>query len=352
MTNKYPELDAAIEKSKIQKKNIYQPSAFWEDAANKIVQDIEAGGIGNFRRLKTPLGFFVPTYGIPANSFTSEIADGVLDYIKKKGTNKQLLAMQTFLRGFLQAESDYKVFISSDQQMKEPILFSFSESQYGNPIEQFEFQGRRYSRSALNYILGICFLKKYLTDNEPIHTVLEIGGGFGTLGEILKQSRNIKYIDIDIPPVSYIAWDYLRHNYQGSDIEPYVNHHREIQIKDLKKCSVFNAWDIEILYGKVDLFVNFISFQEMEPFIVENYLSHVKRLRPTWVLLRNMREGKQVKTGPDKTGVDCPIKKDDYTKLLSDTHELIASNVVPFGYKTVDGFHSELLLFRQKRMEK
>ena len=41
--------------------------------------------------------------------------------------------------------------------------------------------------------MGICFLKKHLDKNEKINTVLEIGGGFGTLGEILSftETSNI-----------------------------------------------------------------------------------------------------------------------------------------------------------------
>jgi hypothetical protein len=59
-----------------------------------------------------------------------------------------------------------------------------------------------------------------------------------------------------------------------------------------------------------------------------------------------MREGKQIKT-TEKTGVEVPIKHEDYLNMLPD-YELIESNVHPFGYQTVDGFHSELLLLRKK----
>ena len=46
-------------------------------------------------------------------------------------------------------------------------------------------------------------------------------------------------------------------------------------------------------------------------------------------------------------GVKIPIKTDDYLKIIGDKYLLLAKNVFPFGYKTVDGFHSELLLFRR-----
>ena len=97
----------------------------------------------------------------------------------------------------------------------------------------------------------------------------------------------------------------------------------------------------------MDLFVNFISFQEMEPHIVKNYLDQVTRLNAKWILLRNMREGKQVRKDKHSVGVETPMRSDDYKAILSE-YELVDRNVVPFGYRTVDNFHSELLILKHK----
>ena len=114
---------------------------------------------------------------------------------------------------------------------------------------------------------------------------------------------------------------------------------------DLKNASVLCSWQIEQLQGEVDLFVNFISFQEMEPDVVANYLNQVDRLKSRWVLLRNMREGKQIQKD-GHVGVKTPIRSDDYVQMLPN-YQLVARNVHPFGYETVDGFHSELQLFKR-----
>jgi hypothetical protein len=105
---------------------------------------------------------------------------------------------------------------------------------------------------------------------------------------------------------------------------------------------------MEKLSGEIDLFVNFISFKEMEPDIVKNYLNHVARLSSTWVLLRNTRKGKNIKKANCSGGVEIPIFSYDYVAMLPD-YDLIERNVIPFGYKTVDKFHSELLLFKHKK---
>ncbi len=348
MKHKYPELDWALEKSLLQDE-LYRPSSFWKNVTKEIVRLIELHGIENFRTHNTIFSYFAPTYGVPCNSFNQQIVDHITGLLQSTGNKKQQLAMQEFLSGYFHALSDYRVFSASDDNQKQPCLQSFSESDYGKPNEQFEFDGKKFSRSALNYLTGLCFLKKHISADDEIATVMEIGGGFGTLGEILFHFGDSKYINIDIPPVSFVSWSYLSHLYGESGIEPYQNTKGIIDIGALRPCTVLNTWDIETLRGNIDLFVNFISFQEMEPAIVANYLSHIKQLNPKYILLRNMREGKQKKLSEAGHGVEQPILKDDYMKMIDDTHLLIASNVIPFGYKTVDGYHSELMLFKNKR---
>jgi len=48
---------------------------------------------------------------------------------------------------------------ASEQTGDLPDLLGFSESQIGQPVEQWQWNSHRYSRSALNYLLGLSFLK-------------------------------------------------------------------------------------------------------------------------------------------------------------------------------------------------
>lgn len=83
----------------------------------------------------------------------------------------------------------------------------------------------------------------------------------------------------------------------------------------------------------------------MEPNVVENYLQKIAELKPKYLLLRNMREGKNILT-ERRIGVMNPIKSTDYSKYLK-TYKLIDSDVNTFGYKTVDGFHSEVSIYKR-----
>ena len=83
----------------------------------------------------------------------------------------------------------------------------------------------------------------------------------------------------------------------------------------------------------------------MEPAIVKNYLEKIKSLGTKVILLRNLREGKQVKKGTE-LGVESPTLRDHYINFLEE-YKLIASDAHRWGYTTHDGYHSELLLFKK-----
>jgi putative sugar O-methyltransferase len=348
----YPELEVAREDMKTQS-SLYQPSLFWSDASAVIVEELCQHGVENFRRLRKPMGFFAPTYGVPGNSLTAEQVGQIESEFQGRypAAKKQSLTLRHHLSGEAQALADYRVLLAADEVNQLPHLDTFSESNYGDPVEHFEFGGRRFSRSALNYLLGLAFLKKHLKGQDVPRVVMEIGGGFGTLGEVMAASgiENFRYVDLDIPPTSFVAQSYLCGVFGSDQVSTYADTRdlEVIEIEALRPLSTLCAWQIEKLRGKVDLFVNSISFQEMEPLIVRNYLHHDDRLGAKYVLLRNLREGKPIKTDQIAHGVEIPILGGDYDVFLK-RYDLMATNVHPFGYRTVDGFHSELRLYKRQ----
>ena len=344
----FAELDLTLQDAEKQPE-LYRATSFWRAASLRIADELKASGIENFRRIKSALGYFVPNFGPPTNSFSVEHVESLMQHARHelKVSDKTLRTLDQYLSGYFHARSDYRVLKASDTQDKKPFLHDFSESEFGRPVEQFEFDGKRFSRSSLNYLLGLSMLKQQV-DTGSIRTVLEIGGGFGTLGEILAQSGlpQVRYIDVDIPPTQFVAAQYLSHVLGRDRVAGYSDtRDRTIDIAGLPTATVLCNWQIEQLKGHVDLFVNFISFQEMEPHVVRNYLHHVDRLQARWILLRNMREGKQKRTATSH-GVETPILSDDYIRMLGH-YKLIARNVHPFGFETADGFNSELLLLER-----
>ena len=335
---------------------LYQPGKFWREASKDMLEELSQHGISSFRSLKTSQNFFAPTYGVPGNALTEAQVEQLKQTIEEQSSSsKQRDYIAEFLSGYSAALSDYRTLLASEycpesESESEPKinLLKFSESNVGQPTEQFEFEGNQYSRSALNYLLGLSFLRKY-TELSEIKTVMEIGGGFGTLGEIVHQVMpKTKYIDIDIPPTLCCSTYYLKEVVGENRVttEQDIESAEKINIDKLKRISLLPSWKIEEIEGKIDLFVNFISFQEMEPDIVTNYLKQVVRLNANWIMLRNMREGKQLST-EHRIGVESPIYSEDYVKMLPN-YKLVATNVWPYGFKTVDGYHSEIMLFKRR----
>ena len=330
---------------------IYQPTQFWRKAARTIADELRAKNVSNFRRLDSPLMYFVPTFGFPGWWDSPEKYAAVLRELQPLVVEDPRLLTRTrrFLSGFEDACADYRVFLASCDD-KPLHIAKASESMVGNPSEQHEFGGARFSRSMLNYLLGLCFLKRHV-NTADIKVVMEIGGGFGSLGEILHcDPRNgCFYLDVDIPPPAFAATYYLQGVLGGKNVGDYneLAPQGSIEMGDLRrrfKAAVICPWQLPKVSGSVDLFVNFISFQEMEPEVVKHYLDHVDRLQTRFVLLRNLREGKQKAKNPDDVGVREPIRGVDYDAFLPN-YRLAATNTEPFGYKTPDGFHSELRLY-------
>ena len=192
------------------------------------------------------------------------------------------------------------------------------------------------------------FLKKKINNFTP-KTFLEIGGGFGILGEILKHSgiKGLRYINLDLPPLSLLSEIYLSKVYSKNEITNTKKlGNQNIKISNLKKITCLNSWQIEKLKGKIDLFINFISFQEMEPHIVKNYLKKIIALKPKYILLRNLREGKQIKK-ENKIGVKKATKKKDYINFLKNYYSLLSCDVEQFGYHTFDNYNSEVIIFKK-----
>ena len=328
---------------------IYQPSLFWREALIKIEQSVKLNGMHGFRANKTNLKFFVPTYGCPFNRLSAKSISETFDTIGKPLNQKQKRFVENKFNGYDHALSDYRAFKIANDGRDLLGLLNFSESKIGNPIEHFSFENKWFSRSSLNYLLGLSFLCSIAPDFKP-RKILEIGGGFGTLAEILAKSnlKEFQYLGLDLPVMTNIARNYFSSCFDVPKSKPITKKKltEAFTFDDLLQFSFLPNWKIEDLRGSIDLFVNFISFQEMEPHIVSNYILHVQRLSPKWVLLRNLREGKQLASGK-KVGVNHKVLTKDYLEYFYN-YELIKSSVLEYGFETPDGFNSELLVLKKR----
>lgn len=335
---------------------IYRPTKFWQLWMDNFKKDIEDYGFEKFKSAPSCLSMFVSNYGYPFNEVDHELKREFREFGETRNlSQKQLAFLEFYLTGEMNAFSDFRVLKASDNGPACGLDFSkFTEGDVGAPMEQFNFDGRILSRNSLNYLLMMVFLRRIMINFTP-RVVLEIGGGWGSLGEILQKSKteSMKYINIDIPPTSCFSNFYLRETFGRNSVMGYMELHEceEISVSKLGDLTVLPSWTLDRIRGKIDLFVNSISFQEMEPKVVRKYLEKVIGLQPRYVMMRNLREGKNT-VASDNVGsrVDEAVKREFYVNNLSaNGYSLVEDNVVPFGRKTLDGFHSEILIFEQKK---
>jgi putative sugar O-methyltransferase len=333
--------------------DLYKPTTFWREASKIIIDELKHKDIKDFRTFDSALNMFVPTYAFPMYLKNTQLFNETKQALKNATDDiKSNIKLDMLIRGEMQAFADYRVFVASDID-KPPFINKVSESNIGNPLEQFKFDGKKFSRSTLNYLLGLSFLKKHV-DTSNIRNVFEIGGGFGTLGEILltDERNDCFYINADIPPVAFISGYYLKELLGNNNIANYhdlknLNKLNISKLRDQYKAINICSWQVPKLQGKIDLFVNFISFQEMEPNVVKNYCEHINRLSPKYILLRNIKEGKRKQDANFVYGVKDPIKGENYDEFLPN-YKLMATDESIFGFKTEDGFHSQLRLYVNK----
>jgi len=337
---------------------LYRPTRFWIEASKLILRDLQRHGVSSFRSHRSARRMYVPQYA------NRPLTVALRNLLAMAGLLGRLVGIQprrieiakrlllNAVDGTNQAFADYRVLVAAESD-RPPRLLGLSESQYGSPPEHYCFDGHRYSESFLRYLVGLAYLKK-MVDTERFESALEIGGGYGTLGEILLScgEREYFYVNVDIPPLSFISTRYLQGVFGADAVASYAET-RDMECIDLDdlrrryRAVVLCSWQLPRVRGAVDLFVNIASFQEMEPRVVENYVRHVQPLTRRWALLRNRARGKPVVTASGGIGVDTPTVRTHYLDYFAE-FDLVASDATTSGTPNLDGNPTETMVLRRK----
>jgi len=219
------------------------------------------------------------------------------------------------------------------------ILSKVEDDCIGNPIS-YEFNERKYSSNILHQICLLSLLFHFEGSSKSFKKILEIGGGYGALPEILFKYNNgeIEYlVEVDIPPLVYITTQYLKAVFPDKVIDyREIKNMQTITQSDINgKILVIPPWVLPSLNVDFDLFWNSASFQEMEYNVVDNYLDIICK-KANNIFINTLTEGHKKGAG----GQLEPI-----------TFQWICSKIVSMGYiqqqfnrecveKTV--FHTEL----------
>jgi len=277
---------------------LYRPTNFWQPGMRQLLSDMDELGLQRFKSWPTAQYWFYPTYGANVRPETTAAA-------LERAVEVQPAVHQPWLRealsGAAEARRDLEVVRIMWDHRRWPFkVMGRGESRVGEPPQYFRLDGskRGWTKPYLNYLLCMAALSRHV--DRPPRSVLEIGGGFGVLGEILmRRSNAVRYVDLDIPPLLTVASYYLRELF-GERVDVYDD---EWAGKvGPERSAVLPAWRIDDADGPFDLFVNCFSFQEMEPHVVANYVAKVAEKNVSYVVSLNSRKGKP-KAGDGGIGV-------------------------------------------------
>ncbi|MGL4177166.1 MAG: putative sugar O-methyltransferase [Dermatophilaceae bacterium] len=304
---------------------LYRPTDFWGPGLDQLLGDLRARGLEKFKQWPSASWWFYPLYG---GGFGRARVDHLWPSVLQVHPKASRTWFHQALNGTVEAMRDFDVVRLAWDQERWPFdLEGFGESVVGQPWQRFPLSpvaDVRFGRPYLNYLLCLAALSRHV--EEPPSSFLEIGGGFGVLGEIvLARDPAARYVNVDIPPLMSVAGYYLATLFGEERVAPYESLPPSGPIEVASSASL-PSWRLPDLRGSYDVFVNSYSFQEMEPHVVANYVERVAAIGPQYVLSLNSREGKPRKADGHEVGVVDPVTSGHIVSMFEDAgYELVGS---------------------------
>jgi len=202
-------------------------------------------------------------------------------------------------------------------------LDSIELSCAGNPEDVFEIAGRPYTMRALYYYLRYAYCCQFV-DFEQIDLMVELGSGMGRQIEIIRKLHpRTRILAFDIPPQLYVCNQFLSTIFPDA-LAGYetTRSYRTLPDFPAGTVAICGTWLFPLVRERrVDLFWNAVSFQEMEPGVVANYLSYIAPAARA-VYLQERMDGKEQSRAAGEHGVLHPTTLDDYRRGLPN-HTLV-----------------------------
>lgn len=300
----------------------YRPTNFWGPGLDQLLDDMSRLGLPTFKSWPSAEVWFNPVYvpGICARQPVNQ-PDGQLAP-SRAGTNAQGLAWD-WLAGLHHARRDFDVVRMAWDQDRWPFdLDGFGEARRGKPPEIYrlveEDHSLGFGRAYLNYLQVLAALSRHV--DEPPRSFLELGGGFGVLGEILLQrDRSTRYLDLDIPPLLTVASWYLSNRFPYRELTVYGEDVPATGPLEVPGSGVLPNYRIGDVTADYEVFVNTFSFQEMEPEVVRNYIDQVCRRGIRYAVSLNSRAGKRRAKGEgDRFAALEPVRSEDIVRWFGE----------------------------------
>jgi len=263
--------------------DLYRPGPYWSEPSKRIRNAIEKDGIENFRSNHAiSKGYADSILLDPLASWGDGWKPGLLkrftkiSFVEKVLIAPYLKAIQAHYNRMSCYRQYYYNREFGDWLRQYVDGKTLPDTMAGAPQECIEIKGVKISINYITHLLRIYNFSKEI-DLSSVRSVFEVGGGYGANAHLLLHLYpNIKkYLYLDIPPIVYIATQYLKHFYPSETIDYLATRGEDrISFKDNDERQILAVcpWQIENVECNIDLFYNSASFQEMEQEAIYNYL--------------------------------------------------------------------------------
>ncbi len=265
---------------------LYKAGDYWLRKIKNTIEEIKTYGISSFRGTENAIGQsytdakFVDVRNVFSGTFIRRMARWFTTVFPSNIIYDRQVQLT---RGYAHECNLLAQEILTLQPKTKELLqtYQIPYSLLGECFSKVTINDQEYSLHYLNLLEQHSNIAKHINFHK-IHSVFEIGGGFGVnIHLLLENYSNIKKVlYLDIPPNLYIGTQYLKAFY-GDSVIDYSRSKNLDSIKFTKdeNLEIFciTPWQIENFNDSVDIFMNSHSFVEMPQEIVKNYADKVNK---------------------------------------------------------------------------
>lgn len=339
---------------------LYRPTNYWQVYEGPMVSFIRKTGVSGFRsdaaRIFAKLGvtYLPETFTLRDSAGANRLSRRMI--ARLSGVERNFIARNAvYARTFKAWQNTIFKWIHDRDTIGS--LTKVADSGLGQPTDLFKPDlipgAPQYTTSFLRYYEDFRWMQERTGPDKRL-VMFELGAGYGGMAELVtKVFPDTTYVICDIPPALYVAEQYLKAVFPGkihgykADSPVIVNDDGMIHL--MQPYQLPDAvWNV-----RPHIFFTCNSLQEMEPTVVENYLSIVQDLGPAWVHLIQKPEGSVTASQTGEYGVIKKVTRSHYIGALhkydlSHEEKYVLFFSEPNGGPYIDNSEYHHMLFKCK----